>query len=238
MLLSIEDILNEMMQSADLPLLTAFLLGLVVALNPCQLGINISALTYLADDDTHQYRFLVRGVLYSLGRMMTYAVLGWVLMVVVSSGMKIDGFQQVLSKAEDVVPYVLIVFALFFFYRAFHRHHHHDSCHHSKQMIQAHGRLGAFVLGLLLAFAFCPESAVFFFGMMLPLSISSPFGWLVPLFFSIAAIIPVLVIVYFIRLTMMSSARRFEHKMEMFQTIVNIVSAIVFIMSAIWIFVA
>ena len=238
MLLSIEEILNEMMQSADLPLLTAFLLGLVVALNPCQLGINISALTYLAEDDTHQYRFLVRGVLYSLGRMMTYAVLGWVLMVVVSSGMKIDGLQQVLSKAEDVVPYVLIVFALFFFYRAFRRHHHHDSCHHSKQMIQAHGRLGAFVLGLLLAFAFCPESAVFFFGMMLPLSVSTPYGWLVPLLFSMAAIVPVFVMVYFVRLTMMSGARRFEHKMEVFQTMVNIVSAIVFTMSAIWIFVS
>jgi cytochrome c biogenesis protein CcdA len=238
LLLSIEDILNEMMQSADLPLLTAFLLGLVVALNPCQLGINISALTYLAEDDTHQYRFLVRGFLYSLGRMTTYAVLGWVLKVVVSSGMKIDGLQQVLSKAEDVVPYVLIVFASFFLYRAFRRHHHHDSCHHSKQMIQAHGRLGAFVLGLLLAFAFCPESAVFFFGMMLPLSISSPYGWLVPLFFSMAAIVPVFVMVYFVRLTMMSGARRFEHKMEVFQTIVNIVSAIVFTMSAIWIFVS
>lgn len=227
-----------MMQSADLPLLTAFLLGLVVALNPCQLAINISALTYLAEDDTHQYHFLVRGVLYSLGRMMSYTLLGWVLMFVVSSGMKIDGLQHVLSKAEDFIPYVLIVFALFFLYRAFHQHHHHDSCHHSKQIIQANGKFGAFALGLLLAFAFCPESAVFFFGMMLPLSISSPLGWLVPLFFSIAAIIPVLVIVYFIRLTMVSSARRFEHKMEMFQTIVNIVSAIVFMMSAIWIFVA
>ena len=227
-----------MMQSADLPLLTAFLLGLVVALNPCQLGISISALTYLAKDDTHQYHFLVRGALYSLGRMTTYAVLGWVLMFFVSSGMKIDCLQQLLSKAEDVVPYLLMVFALFFFYRAFHRHHHHDSCHHSKQMIQAHGQLGAFVLGLLLAFAFCPESAVFFFGMMLPLSISSPYGWLVPLFFSMAAIVPVFVMVYFVRLTMMSGARRFEHKMEAFQTIVNIVSAIVFTMSAIWIFVS
>ncbi|MBO7661030.1 MAG: sulfite exporter TauE/SafE family protein [Bacteroidaceae bacterium] len=227
-----------MMQSADLPLLTAFLLGLVVALNPCQLAINISALTYLAEDDIHQYHFLVRGVLYSLGRMMSYTLLGWVLMFVVSSGMKIDGLQHVLSKAEDVIPYILIVFALFFLYRVFHQHHHHDSCHHSKQIIQANGKFGAFALGLLLAFAFCPESAVFFFGMMLPLSISSTFGWLVPLFFSIAAIIPVLVIVYFIRLTMMSSARRFEHKMEMFQIIVNIVSAIVFMMSAIWIFVS
>lgn len=238
MILSIEDFLNEMMQSADLPLLTAFLLGLVVALNPCQLAINISALTYLAKDESHQCHFLVRGVLYSFGRMMTYTILGWALMFVVSNGMKIDGLQNVLSKAEDVIPYILIALALFFLYRAFHQHHHHDSCHNSKQIIQANGRFGAFVLGLLLAFAFCPESAVFFFGMMLPLSISSHIGWLIPLFFSIAAIIPVLVIVYFIRLTMMSSARRFEHKMEVFQTIVNIVSALVFIMLAIWIFVA
>lgn len=238
MILSIEDFLNEMMQSADLPLLTAFLLGLVVALNPCQLAINISALTYLAKDESHQYHFLVRGFLYSFGRMITYTILGWVLMFVVSNGMKIDGLQNVLSKAEDVIPYVLIVLALFFLYRAFHQHHHHDSCHNSKQIIQANGRFGAFVLGLLLAFAFCPESAVFYFGMMLPLSITSHIGWLLPLFFSIAAIIPVLVIVYFIRLTLMSSARRFEHKMEMFQTIVNFVSSLVFIMLAIWIFVA
>ena len=90
------------------------------------------------------------------------------------------------------------------------------------------------MLGVLLAFAFCPESAVFYFGMMLPLGLTSHLGWFIPLFFSLAAIIPVIVIAYFIRQTMMSSARRFEHRMEVFQMLINIVSAIVFILLAIW----
>ena len=234
MTVSIEEILKDLSQSTDLPLLTALLLGLTVALNPCQLAINISALTYLANNDKFHRIFFIRGLLYALGRMTTYSVLGWLLMLVISIGLRIDLFQNILSKAEVAVPYFLLLLAAIFLYRAFHRHHHNDSCHNSKQIIRANGKFGAFVLGALLAFAFCPESAVFYFGMMLPLGISSHIGWLIPLFFSLATISPVFVIAYFIRQAMMSSARRFEHRMELFQMTINIVSAIVFALLAIW----
>ena len=234
MLLSLEEILNYLSQSTDLPLLTALLLGLTIALNPCQLAITISALTYLANNDKYHRVFFIRSFLYALGRMTTYSVLGWLLMLILSSGLKIDVIQKILSRAEGVVPYFLLLLAILFLYRAFHRHHHNDSCHNSKQIIRANGKFGAFVLGVLLAFAFCPESAVFYFGMMLPLGLTSHLGWFIPLFFSLAAIIPVIVIAYFIRQTMMSSARRFEHRMESFQMIINIVSAIVFVLLAIW----
>lgn len=234
MIVSIEKILNDLSQSTDLPLLTALLLGLTVALNPCQLAINISALTYLANNDKFNRVFFIRGLLYALGRMTTYSILGWLLMLIISSGLKIDFIQYILSKAEVVVPYFLLLLAVLFLYRAFHRHHHNDSCHNSKQIIHANGKFGAFVLGVLLAFAFCPESAVFYFGMMLPLGLTSHIGWLIPLFFSLAAIFPVLVIAFFISRTMMSSARRFEHRMETFQMAINIMSAIIFMLLAIW----
>lgn len=231
-----EDILNRLLQSTDLPLLTALLLGLMVALNPCQLAINISALTYLANHDKYHRVFFVRAALYALGRMATYSVLGWMLMFVVSNGLRIDAIQSLLSKAEGVVPYLLLLLSAFFLYRAFHQHHRHDSCHNNKQIIRAHGKMGAFVLGLLLAFAFCPESAVFYFGMMLPLGLTSHVGWLVPLFFSLSAVIPFFIIAYFIRQTMLSSAKRFEHRMELFQRAINMISAFLFALMAIWLF--
>ena len=73
MLLSLEEILNNLSQSTDLPLLTALLLGLTVALNPCQLAITISALTYLANNDKYHRVFFIRSFLYALGRMTTYS---------------------------------------------------------------------------------------------------------------------------------------------------------------------
>ena len=217
------------MQSADLPLLTAFVLGLLVALNPCQLAISVSALAY----EYRNGKRLIDGLVYALGRTITYTAMGWVTMCLIGGGANVVGLQQVLSKAEVILPYVLIALGLYMLYRAFHRHHHHgDNCHNSGRIIKRNGPLGSLVLGMTLAFAFCPESAIFYFGMMIPLSISSSVGVIVPLVFGLSASIPVVAIAWMMNKAV-NGAERLSRGFEYFQQGLNGVTGLLFIAIAI-----
>jgi len=220
-------------QQADIPLLAAFILGILVAINPCQLAINMSALTYLIRQA--HYRHPLRIImLYTLGKTISYTALGWVMMCLIGGGRNIDGIRNMLSKAEIVVPYILIALGFFMIYRAVRPHHHHngDNCHHSGQMIHRNGPLGAIILGVTLAFAFCPESAVFYFGLMLPLSITSSAGAMIPLIFALAASIPLILMALIIKKTL-SEIENISHIIGHAQQLINGGIGILFIVMAV-----
>ncbi len=177
-------------------IIESFILGLLVALNPCQLAINISALTYLDGRSNSTGSLLKQGWMYVVGRTVSHSLLGIVLMALVRLGLNIERFQSYLDKAEIVLPYLFIVIGFFLIYRALHAHVHHGTeCHNCGSTIKKGGPYGALALGLMLAFAFCPESAILFFGMLLPLGIAHSFGWLAPVAFALAAGVPVIVMV-------------------------------------------
>lgn len=225
MQLNIEETLHTLMQSADLPLLAAFVLGVLVALNPCQLAISVSALAY----EYRNGKQLLDGIVYAFGRTITYTLLGWVTMCLIGGGNNIEGLKNVLSKAEVLVPYVLISIGIYLIYRAFHRHHHDgENCHNSGKIIKRNGPLGSLFLGMTLAFAFCPESAIFYFGMMIPLSISSSVGALVPLIFGLAASIPVVVIAWLMNKAV-NRAEQLSQGFEHFQQWLNGITGILFL---------
>ena len=226
-------ITNILSQQAELPLLAALILGLLVAINPCQLAINISALTYLTR--RAKYKHPKRTLfLYILGKTITYTVLGWILMCLIGGGRNIEGMASILSKAELIVPYILIIVGTFMLFRALHPHHHHqgENCHNSGEMIHRNGPLGALILGITLAFAFCPESAVFYFGLMLPLSITSQAGLFVLLIFAIAASIPVLLLAWAIRRAL-TQADQLNSTFEHAQQWINGLVGLLFILMAI-----
>ena len=223
--MNIEQLVNTLTQSTDIPLLTAFLLGLLVALNPCQLAINVSALTYILKKEKAKNAT----VIYALGRTVTYTLLGWILMCLIGGGRNVEGVQILLSKAEMVLPYALFAIGLFMLARAFHTHHHDgESCHHSGQIIRRNGPLGSLILGMTLALAFCPESAVFYFGLMLPLSMSSTAGLLIPLVFALAASIPVLILAG-LMVKASNKAQAISHTFEHAQQGLNALTGLLFI---------
>lgn len=96
MQLNINDILHTFLQSADFPLLAAFVLGVLVALNPCQLAISISALAY----EYRNGKKLADGISYALGRTITYTLLGWITMCLIGGGSNVAGLQNALSQSD------------------------------------------------------------------------------------------------------------------------------------------
>ena len=220
-------------------LLSALLLGLLVALNPCQLAINISALTWL-NKRPGEHRLLHDGMVYVLGRTLTYTSLGWLLMALLKCGLAIDAVQTWLSKGEKVLPWLLIALGIWLIYRALHHRHchvHDEHCHHSGSTIRRSAKGGTLVLGLATAFLFCPESAVMYFGMMVPLGTASGIGgWLVPLLFAVAAALPV-VLMAFLFEKGENRLERFEHSFSRFQLWLNILLALAcFVVAAVFLF--
>lgn len=214
-------------------IISAFIIGLLVALNPCQLAINLSALTYLNNRSDGQHPLMTKGLLYVFGRSITYAVLGIVLAMLIEQGMNIEGVQSLMSKGEALLPYLLFVIGAYLLYRLFHHHEHHgDDCHSCGKTIKKSGPYGALALGLMLAMAFCPETAIMYFGMLLPLSVANSFGWLAPIMFALGAALPVLVMTYLLAKAS-EQAHRFESSFKNFQRWANGIFGVAFIAAGI-----
>ena len=68
--------LQQLLEGSTLPVVTAFLLGLLTAISPCPLATNIAAVGYLARRVDDRRAVLRNGLLYTLGRLAAYTLLG------------------------------------------------------------------------------------------------------------------------------------------------------------------
>jgi cytochrome c biogenesis protein CcdA len=214
-------------------IISAFILGLLVALNPCQLAINLSALTYLNNRSDKQHPLMTKGLLYVLGRSITYSILGIILSILIQQGLNIEGVRTLMSKGEDILPYLLIIIGVYLIYRMFHHHDHHgEECHSCGKTIKRSGPLGALALGLMLAMAFCPETAIMYFGMLLPMSVANTLGWIAPVAFALGAALPVITMAYLFSKAA-EKAHGFEATFKHFQQWANGVFGLAFIVAGI-----
>nr|WP_257205879.1 sulfite exporter TauE/SafE family protein [Bacillus cereus] len=64
----------------------------------------------------------------------------------------------------------------------------------SIKFIRKQTEVSSFLLGFFFSLAFCPTMFVLFFGTLIPLSLSSNYGYLFPTFFSIGTALPIVVL--------------------------------------------
>ena len=108
------------------PVLTAFLLGLIVALHPCPLAANVAAMGYLARDVHDRRRVFLNGLAYTAGRILAYSLLGAVLIAVFRGSGGVDAVGRWFGEwCEKLLAPVLIAVGLYFILDRFlHRHEH------------------------------------------------------------------------------------------------------------------
>ena len=188
------DWLTQFAQNSEIPFLTAFALGLLTAVSPCPLATNISATAYISKDLKNKRSVLWSGFLYTLGRGISYTTIGLVLYWGASKFHLARFFQ---SKGEMYLAPILIIIGLvmlnvirldFLGKGSF--------IEKLSEKFKDKGQLGALVLGILFALAFCPYSGALYFGMLIPMTISSPDGLFLPIVFSFGTGLPVMVFSY------------------------------------------
>jgi cytochrome c biogenesis protein CcdA len=89
--------LQQLMDNSTTPVVTAFVLGLVTALSPCPLTMNIAAIGYIGKQIESRKIVFINGLLYTLGRTIAYTLLGLVLIILLRSGASVFGVQKFIA---------------------------------------------------------------------------------------------------------------------------------------------
>jgi threonine/homoserine/homoserine lactone efflux protein len=92
---------------------------------------------------------------------------------------------------------------------------------------------GALMIGMLFALAFCPYSAVLYFGMLIPMTISSTSGLYLPVIFAIATGLPVIIVAWLIAFTV-RGVGNFYQKLKTFEFWFRRIVAGIFILIGIY----
>ena len=81
-------------------LTSALWLGILTSISPCPLATNIAAISYLSKNIVHIKTVLRSGIAYTLGRMIAYAVLGFIIVNALLTVPVIAQFLQNYSLAQ------------------------------------------------------------------------------------------------------------------------------------------
>ena len=208
------EILQQFLESSRFPFISAFLLGLMTAISPCPLATNITAIGFISKDIESQRKVFVNGVVYTLGRAISYTTIG-VIFYLGASQFKISGALQ--EWGEKLLGPLLILIGLFMLGILKLSIPGIGSLMEKMENKSHNGFWGVLLLGIVFALAFCPYSGVLYFGMLIPMTISSAGGLLLPVSFAIATGIPVIVFAWLIAFSV-GSIGNLYNKIKVFET--------------------
>jgi cytochrome c biogenesis protein CcdA len=182
------EFLTNLLESSTLPWLSAFLLGLMAAISPCPLVTNITAVGFISKDIKNRNRVFVNGVLYTLGRGISYTLIALVIYFGADQ-FKFSGFFQLYG--EKILGPFLIIIGLFMLDVLKIKFPGLSRLTSKLEAKTKWGYWDSVLLGMIFALAFCPYSGVLYFGMLIPMTVASASGLYLPLVFAIATGIPV-----------------------------------------------
>ncbi len=225
--------LNSMLESSTTPVLTALLLGLLTAISPCPMATNIAAIGYIGKDVENRRRVFWNGILYTLGRVVTYTVLGTVLIALLRKGASVFGLQQGIAQWGGRVlgPALVVVGLLMLF--ADRLRLPQIGIRAGGERVARRGGWGAFLLGVLFALAFCPSSGIFYFGMLIPMSATAQMGYLLPIVFAVATALPVLIVAWLLAFSA-GEIGRFYGRVKTIERWATLIVAVLFIFVGIY----
>jgi cytochrome c biogenesis protein CcdA len=222
------DGLQTLLDNSSTPVLTAFLLGLLTALSPCPLATTIAAIGFIGKEMEDRKRVFRNGLLYTLGRILAYTLLGFVLILILNEGSSMFGIQKTIGTwGERVLGPALLVIGLFMLFGD-RMNLPQFGFKGNAEGLARKGGWEALLIGILFALAFCPTSGVFYFGMLIPLSATTTAGYLLPAVFAIATALPVLVVAWILAFSVQQMGC-FYGRMRTVQRWMNLFVGVLFI---------
>ena len=183
--------LSGILGNLNIPVLSALLLGLITAISPCPLATNIAAIAYVNRRVKDRRYAVITGLLYTLGRMFSYSIIGALIIV---AGLEIPGLASFLQDFGEQVlgPLLIVVGVIMLNINRMPFSLGGGRLSSIGEKVANWGMIGGFLLGALFAIAFCPYSAVLFFGVLIPLALKSAGGVALPAVYAIGTGLPVL----------------------------------------------
>ena len=225
------DFLQSLLENYTFPLVSAFILGLMTAISPCPLATNITATAFISKNITSKRKVFLSGVLYSLGRAFSYTLIGLILFFGASKFHIARFFSQ---NGEKYLGLLLLVIGLIMlnviklnFLNKF------NFTEKLSEKFQGKGLLGSFLIGAIFALAFCPYSGALYFGMLIPMTISSVDGLFLPIVFALGTGLPVLIFTYLLAFSV-GKIGIFHRKISKVEKVMRLVAGVIFIITGIY----
>jgi sulfite exporter TauE/SafE len=215
--------LTELYSNAQGPLVSALLLGLLTAMAPCPMTINITAMGYIGKDISQRQKVFSNGVYYALGTISAYTGLALILYFGANQFRISTVFQQYSEWITGPLLLLIGIYMLGIFSINFPSFSRLTGRFQNRKSFRA---WDSFLVGLVFALAFCPYSGMLYFGMLIPLVIATSSPWL-PLVYSLAAGIPVVIFAWLLAYTV-SGVGRFFNRVKSFEFWFRKVLALVF----------
>jgi cytochrome c biogenesis protein CcdA len=186
---------------------SALWLGILTSISPCPLATNIAAISYIARRVESPRQVMLAGLLYTVGRVVAYVGLAFLL---VTTALSVPHVSQFLQKYMQLLlgPTLVLVGMVLVGLIQLPSAGRGMSADMQRR-IQALGVWGALVLGLLFALAFCPTSAALFFGSVVS-AVRANSSVALPLVYGIGTALPVLVFAMLIALGAQSVGKTFN----------------------------
>lgn len=225
------EFINALIDNYNIPLFTAFLLGILTSISPCPLATNITAIAYISKEIKTIKNTLLNGLFYTLGRGISYTLLATLIYFGVSSFSISSIFQ---GWGDKVLGPVLIMIGLIMFdVIKINLGAKNQSFEKVKDWLSQKGYIGSMLLGVLFALAFCPYSGVLFFGMFIPLVLGSSEGLLLPPLFALGTGLLVVIFSFLLAFSLSKVGKVFNI-MQKIEKVMRYIIASVFIITGLY----
>ena len=168
---------------------SAFWLGILTSISPCPLAGNIATISFLAKTVEKPSKVFLSGLLYIVGRVFAYWILGMLLVYSLLSIPKLSFILQ--NHVNQFLGPILVIIGLILIDILNFKAKGSGLFQKAGQRFGKLGVWGALPLGALFAISFCPVSAALFFGSLIPLSVKYNSSFLMPAFYGIGTGLPV-----------------------------------------------
>jgi cytochrome c biogenesis protein CcdA len=224
------EFLTNLLDNSSIPWVTAILLGLMTSISPCPLATNITAIGFISKDINNHNRVFLNGIFYTLGRAFTYTSIAFVIFLGADQ-LRFSGFFQ--RYGEKIIGPLLIIIGVIMLDLVRIKFPGLSGLTSRMEKRKSWRFIDAVLLGIVFALAFCPYSGVLYFGMLIPMTVTSASGLYLPVLFAIATGIPVILFAWLLAYTV-SGIGGIYNKIKVFELWFRRVIAVLFIIIGIY----
>jgi len=224
------EFLKSILENTEYSVITAMILGLMTAISPCPLATNISAIGFISRDIENKNRVFINGLVYTLGRAISYTGLALILFFGASK-MHVSMLFQ--GWGEKILGPLLILIGLFMLDVIRIKFPGFSGISEKLENKVKGSYWGTLLLGMIFALAFCPYSGVLYFGMLIPMTIASAKGLYLPVVFAVTTGLPVILFAWILAFAV-GNLGNFYKQIKTFERWFRRIVAVLFIVVGIY----
>jgi cytochrome c-type biogenesis protein len=187
--------ISNLADQINIPLVSVLLFGLIGAFAPCQLSTGVAALSFIARRAGEPRKMWAQTLAYLAGKATVYLVIGGVIVLL---GLQLNQVSRsaipVITVARKLLGPLLILVGLFLLgvLKTHFSLGEQLSARIQDKIGRQAGIFPAYLMGVAFSFTFCPTLFWLFFGLTIPLALTSPGGLVFPGVFALGTTLPLL----------------------------------------------